>query len=68
MGFIRRQEEQLVIRFLVWKYQRMNLRVPALSELQDQVSKFVDEAHLIARKTGRNVASIIKEMIEDLKK
>jgi len=49
MGFIRRQEEQLVIRFLVWKYQRMNLRVPALSELQHQASKFVDEAHRIAR-------------------
>jgi predicted DNA-binding protein len=68
MGFIRRQEEQLVIRLLVWKYQRMNIRVPALSELQHQASKFVDEAHRIARKTGRNVASIIKEMIEDLKK
>jgi hypothetical protein len=68
MGFIRRQEEQLVIRFLVWKHQRGNLRVPAFSELQYQARKFVDEAHHIAHKTGRNVVSIIKEMIEDLKK
>lgn len=68
MGFIRRQEEHLVMRFLVWKYQRMNLAVPAISELQRQASKIVSEAHRIARKTGGNVVSIMKELIEDLKR
>ncbi len=68
MGFIRRQEVRAAIRFLVWKYQKMNLAVPALSELQRQARKIVDDAHRIARKTGGNVISIIKELIADLKK
>jgi len=68
MGFIRRQEEHLVIRILVWKYQKMNLAVPALSELQRQAGKIVDDAHRIARERGGNVITIIKELVEDLKR
>lgn len=68
MGFIRRQEEHLVIRILVWKYQKMNLAVPALSELQRQAGKIVNDAHRIARERGGNVITIIKELVEDLKK
>jgi hypothetical protein len=68
MGFIRRQEEQLVVRLLVWRCQKMNVRVPPASELEHQASRLVDEAHRIASRTGRNVVSIIKEMIDDLKK
>jgi len=68
MGFLRRQEERLAIRFLVWKYQRMNLAVPALSKLQGQAGRIVDDAHRIARETGGNVVSIVKELIDDLKK
>lgn len=68
MGFIRRQEERLAIRFLVWQRQRINLVVPPHSELQRQAGKIVDEAHRIARQTGGNVISIIKELINDLKK
>lgn len=68
MGFIRRQEERLAIRFLVWQRQRMNLVAPPHSELQRQAGKIVDEAHRIARQTGGNVISIIKELINDLKK
>lgn len=68
MGFIRRQEERLAIRFLVWQRQRMNLVVAPHSELQRQAGKIVDEAHRIARQTGGNVISIIKELINDLKK
>ncbi len=68
MGFIRRQEERLAIRFLVWQYQRMNLVVPPPSELQRKAGKIVDDAHRIARERGGNVISIIKELIDDLKK
>ena len=68
MGFLRRQEERLAERFLVWKYQRMNLAVPTPSILQSQAAKIVDDAHRIARETGGNVMSIIKELIDDLKK
>jgi len=68
IGFIRRQEERLAIRFLVWKYQRMNLVVPAISNLQNQAGKIVDDAHRIARERGGNIISIIKELVDDLKK
>jgi hypothetical protein len=58
----------LAIRFLVWKYQRMNLVVPAISNLQSQAGKIVDDAHRIARERGSNIISIIKELVNDLKK
>ena len=67
-GFIRRQEENLAIRFLVWKYQKMNLIVPPVSELQRLASNIVDDAHRIARERGQNVISVIKELIADMKK
>jgi hypothetical protein len=68
MGFIRRQEERVTIKFLIWKYQKMNIEVPPDSELQKQASKIVDDAHRIARKRGSNVLAIIKESIGDFMK
>lgn len=35
---------------------------------QGQAYKIVDDAHRIARETGGTVISLIKEMIDDLKK
>jgi hypothetical protein len=68
VGFIRQQEERLAVRLLIWQYQRMNIPVPAIEELEKQASRFVEEAHRIARERGRNVISILKEMITDIKK
>jgi len=68
MGILRRQEERLAQRFLVWQYQRMNRAVPPPPKLESQARKIVDDAHRIARETGGNVMSIIKELIDDLKK
>ena len=68
MGFIRRQEIQLAIKFLVWQYQKANLPVPEHSALERQASKIIDEAHRIARERGSNVLSIIKELAADIKK
>jgi hypothetical protein len=65
MGFIRRQEERLAIRLLTWQYQKMNHPVPGTEELERQAGKLVDDAHRIARERGRNVMSILKEMISD---
>ena len=67
-GFIRCQEENLAIRFLVWKYQKMNLIVPPVSELRGLSSNIVDDGHRIARERGQNVISSIKEIIADMKK
>ena len=57
----------MAIRFLVWKYQRMNLVVPAIPNLQIQAGKIVDDAHRIARERGGNIISIIKELVNDFK-
>ena len=68
MGFIKQQEEKLAVRLLTWRYQKMNIAVPAMSELERQASKLVDDAHKIARERGRNVISIMKDLVDDLKK
>ncbi|MFZ0484779.1 MAG: hypothetical protein WAL93_15435 [Desulfobacterales bacterium] len=67
MGFIRQQEKRLAVRLLIWQYQRMNITVPAMEELEQQAARLVEDAHRIARERGRNVISILKEMIGDLK-
>ncbi len=68
MGFIRQQEEKLAVRLLTWRYQKMNITVPAVVELQRQAAKLVDDAHRIARERGRNVISIMKDLVDDLKR
>jgi hypothetical protein len=67
MGFIRQQEKRLAIWLLSWQYQRMNVSIPGTEELEKQAERFVKDAHRIARERGRNVISILKEMIGDLK-
>ena len=68
MGFIRQQEEKLAVRLLTWRYQKMDITVPAMSELQRQAAKLVEDAHRIARERGRNVISIMKDLVDDLNK
>ena len=68
MGILRRQEKRLAIRLLSWQYKRVNLSLPAIEDLERQADRLVDDAHRIARESGRNVMSIIKEMIADVKK
>jgi hypothetical protein len=67
VSFFRQQEKRLALRLLIWQYQRMNIPVPSMEELQQQAARLVDDAHRIARERGRNVISILKEMIGDLK-
>jgi hypothetical protein len=67
MGFIRQQEEKLAVRFLSWQYEKLKRPIPDEAELANQAAKIVEEAHDIARKRGRNVMSIIKDLIADIK-
>ena len=39
-----------------------------MKELEKQAARFVEDAHRIARERGRNVISILKEMVNDIKK
>ena len=68
MGFIRQQEEKLAVRLLTWRYQKMNITVPPMPEMERQAAKLVDDAHKIARERGRNVISIMKDLVDDLKR
>ena len=68
MGFLRRQEERLAVRYLVWRYEKANIPVPPARQLEQQAARIVSEAHRIARQSGRNVAGIVKELIDDIKK
>ena len=68
MGFIRQQEEKIALRYLAWQYHKANRPLPPYSDLKKQAVKIVDDAHRIARERGRNVVSIVKELIEDIKK
>ena len=68
MGFIRQQEENMAMRLLTWHYQRHKIELPQQRELEQKATVLVDEAHRIARQRGRNVLSIIKDLVDDLKK
>ncbi len=68
MGFIRQQEEKLAVRFLNWQYEKLKKPIPDEAELVSQATRIVEEAHRIARERGRNVVSIIKDLIGDIKK
>jgi hypothetical protein len=68
MGFFRRQEERMAVHYLTWQYQKMNLPVPMLAELERNAKKIVDEAHRISSERSRNVMGIIKESVEDFNK
>ena len=66
--FIRQQEERLALRLLAWQYQKNNLALPPLTELEHQAAKLVEDAHRIARERGSNVVGIIKELVADIRK
>ena len=67
MSFIRRQEEKIALRILQWRYQNLGIPLPPASDLNDQASKIVEDAHRIAKERGRNVIAIIKDLANDLK-
>ena len=68
MGFFREQQEKMAMKYLIWQYQRMNIPIPPISQLQQQAIKIVNDAHKIAKERGKNVLGIMKELAEDIKK
>ena len=68
MGFIRMQEERMAAKLLAWHYERIGVAVPDEVELEQRARQLVDDAHRIAKERGKNVVTIVKELIADLKK
>jgi hypothetical protein len=68
IGFVKQQEKKLAMRLLVWHYEKNAMAMPPISELSQQAERLVNDAHNIARERGRNVLSIIKELVANIKK
>ena len=68
MGFIRRQEEKVAARIIQWHQQQQNETPLSSEELVKKASVLVDEAHRVARHRGKNLLTIMKEMVADVLK
>lgn len=68
MGFFKKQEEQMALRYLRWHYTRSGQSEPPSEILNRKAAEIVNDAHRIAKERGRNVLFILKEMLENLKK
>lgn len=55
-------------RLLRWQYDRLKQPIPSDEIIGQQAARLVDEAHRIAKKSGRNILAIIKDLIADLRK
>lgn len=68
MGFFRKQEVNLAVRLLKWKYQNAGSPLPEDPVIEQQAEKVVDDAHRIAKERGSNVLSIIKDLVSEIRK
>ncbi len=66
-GFIRKQEIAFAKRLLVWKYENSGAASPDDASLSAHAEKVVDEAHIIAKRSGNNVLEILKNQINKKK-
>ncbi|MGD9330875.1 MAG: hypothetical protein PVJ53_06165 [Desulfobacterales bacterium] len=68
MRFIRRQEEKMAARLIQWYQQQQSLPPLTAEELARKSAHLVEEAHRVARHRGKNVWTIMKELVADMMK
>jgi len=68
MGFIRRQEEKMAARLIQWHLQQQSHPPLSPDELSAKAMLLVDEAHRVARQRGKNLLTIMREMVADIMK
>ena len=68
IGFIRKQEVALGKKLLIWKYEKSGTALPDETILSAHAEKIVNDAHIIAKESGRDVLEIMKDKIKDIKK
>ena len=66
-GFIRKQEVSFASKLLIWKYNQSGTALPDEKALSAHAQKIVDDAHVIAKKSGSNVLEIMKDAVKDMK-
>ena len=67
-GFVWKQEVAFAKKLLVWKYEKSGTALPDEAAILDYAKKIVDDAHMIAKKSGNNVLEILKKQVNDIKK
>ena len=67
-GFIRRQEAIFAKKLLVWKYENSGTVLPDEATLSAHAEKIVEDARVIAKKSGTNILEILKDTIKVIKK
>jgi hypothetical protein len=68
MGFMRNQQIRMAAGLLKRQYLKQGLSEPAESELKRQAAAIVDQAHDIAKKRGRNLLEILRELVADIRR
>ena len=66
-GFIRKQEVSFARKLLICKYNQFGTALPDEKALSAHAQKIVDDAHVIAKKSGSNVLEIMKDAVKDMK-
>jgi hypothetical protein len=66
-GFFRKQEVTFAKKLLIWKYNQADTALPDDKVLSAQAHKIVDDAHVIAKKSGSNMLEIMKDAVKDMK-
>jgi len=66
MGFFRKQQMNLAVRYLRWQYEKQKAPLPPEDELMRHAARIVDEAHRIGRERGGNLLEIMKELVQDV--
>lgn len=67
-GLIRKQEVAFARKLLVWKYEKAGMALPDGAAITAHAQRVVEEAHVIAKRSGSNVLEILKAQIKDLRK
>jgi len=66
-GFVQKQEVAFAKKLLVWKYEQSGSALPNEDSISAHAIKIVDDAHIIAKNSGRNVLEILKDAVKNIK-
>lgn len=66
-GFIWKHEVAFARNLLVRQYEKSHAALPEETVISSHAEKIVDTAHIIAKKSGRNILEIVKDAVADIK-
>jgi len=66
-GFIWKQEVAFARKLLVRQYEKSDVALPEETVISSHAEKIVDTAHIIAKKSGRNILEIVRDTVTDIK-